>query len=160
MIKPLAASTQGWSYKTWLLSASQFIYVFYCPEGADALFMLCWPCQSGWGPCGSIPFCYICVTRRLHNERLKLGDSMKCQPMMGVRFCCASPSSKGNMTLNWFLICKTTILINVSREGATSFDLDLAISADSKSDMSWFLDFCLFFELPIKSGSNFFLIKA
>lgn len=96
---------------------------------------LCWPCYSSLCPCRSILFCYICVSHLLHNERLKLGGSRKCQPLMGVKLSYAPLSSARNITLNWFVICKTTVLINVSLKSAISFYWNVAMSEDFKSEL-------------------------
>ena len=90
MMQSIAASTQGWSYETWLLCASLVIYAFCCPVVADALFMsgmqTAAPALSErLAPLRSIQFCYICVTHLQHTERMKLGGSGNCQPGVGVR---------------------------------------------------------------------------
>lgn len=84
---------------------------------------------------------HICYTMKSWSEEVQGNVTLWWVRSSG----CALPSSGRNITLNWFVICKTTILINISLGGTTSFYMTLVISADSKPDMNSFLDFYLFF---------------
>ena len=119
MIKPIAATTQGWSYKTWLLCASLFTYAFCCPVVADALFMsgmrTAVPALSErlaplWEHSVLLHLCHAFATHWKDEAR----RFREMSAWDGCEASCVSPSTRRNITLNWFVVFKTTIPMNVS----------------------------------------------